>query len=1090
MRYFFFVVALLLPWCTLAQHALPISRTYENQHGELGRSVWGIIQDKRGILYLATDLGVVEYDGVNFRQLDTPPAYGIITDSTGVIYVSCKDEFGQLIYDAHGVVHFKSLFRFDESVYKFEEVNLIISPKKVSAISYRAVLEYDRKKNTGFVYYTEPGRLFSNGFFQHDTTFVSMISHGLYYLHDGKIIQAPYGDQFKLIHEGKMNANLDLNKKQRLVVFGSTLMKYFGKDAPPIPFKLSSNYLEGSFLYSAFAVNDREKVLTTINKGAILFDTSGTVINIYNEQRRLPGTAIPSGLADKSGNIWFTFEFNKAPLVKTEAGHDIKVWNEYVGMKGNVLHISQIAGKTLIGTGLNLYSIEDDDRVISYFSPGSYFVTKWLEYQNKESRSRILGILSGQDVVEYRDGKLKVIYKSRDWSDAIQSKIFSNRLYVIEGERLGYMSHINNSWRYIELTRISHYKSFVEDGEGALWLISEKKDSVARVTPTLNENSKKSPIRFFTLGKEIQEPIGSTFVLDGQPLFVGVKNIFTFDKLTNMFAVWRAARKLKNLLLHATVLQTDTLNDMIHLVSDNKLVSVSKDKLGDTVYITNPYQRFENIGVIVGLSVDGQGNLWVAGNDGVIRYDKTKDRKNYDQEFQCLIRSVVMGEDSVLMAGGLEGYKIGDLKIRLPFNFDKLSISYAAPFFDKEEEMLYSHWLIGRDKHWSEWGKSRVKEYNDLLEGTYTFKVKARNVYGKESTVSEVTFTIKPPWYRTWWIYIAYFLGFVLLITAAWRWRTRSLRTRQRELEQLVAIRTNELVRVNNDLHTSHQQLLDANKELEASQEELRQGNEELGATNEYLKRMQKQLVENEKMASLGQLTAGIAHEINNPINFISGGVQALEEIQREVFDGRDMLAPEEIQERKKEISELIKSINNGVVRTSNIVKSLRTFSSPIESIDERGTVDVRECIQDAITLVRNKVQKANVTLVQNINHRYGAKANASLIAQVLINLLDNAIYALDKVLRERVITITTEETANEIIIKVSDNADGIEQSVLARIFDPFFTTKEVGAGTGLGLWISYSIIEKHAGNILVKSELGKGTEFTISLPIGSPLQI
>ncbi|MBI3220896.1 MAG: GHKL domain-containing protein [Bacteroidetes bacterium] len=1088
MRLLFLVIGILTSLTSFAQ-SLSISRTYNNLGDELGRSVWGITQDKRGVIYLATERGVIEYDGVRFHPLDTPPAFGIISDSSGVIYVSCKDDFGQLVNDAKGVIHYQSLFHFNDPVTKFEEVHLSISANKVAVVSYKAALEYDRKKNTTTVYYPEPDLIFSSSFIQNDTIYTSVVSKGLYYLMNGKVNLAPYGDWFTKFHQGKMNTNLRLKGNERLLVFGPTIIRYAGKDAPPALFHLSTDFLKDSYLYSSFSVNDQEKIITTLNKGAVLFDTSGTVLNTFNDRKLLPGNAIPNGLTDHTGNNWFGFEFIKQPLVKTEAGRDIRLWNEYNGLEGNLLPFIQMNGKIYIATQYNLLEVDAGYNTKESITRSQNFVTQWIAFKNKKSGSRLIAVSSEYSIKEYRNGKMEEIYTNFERVRISQSNVYPNRLYVMESSKFGYLELTDDTWKYHKLAKISNFISFAEDRDGTIWLIAQKKGLLARLEPNQSPGSKKETVRYFTAGREIPEVVHSMLSLNEQLLFISDKAIFQFNKKTNTFEAWRGAgKKLYNLLLHTTLIQKDTVNNMLHLVSNNKVISLTKDQKGDTLFITKPYQRFENIGKINSILVDHQGILWMTGNDGVLCYDRTKDKKNYDAEFQCLIRSVVVGNDSILSAGGLLGYELKNIKPVLPYNFNKLSISYAAPFFDKEEETLYSYFLIGRDQSWSVWEKNSVKEYNDLFEGKYTFQVKAMNIYGKESSISSITFTIQPPWYRTWWMYLSYAIVFGLLSSMVWRWRTQSLRNREKILQKIVQQRTTELVKTNHELQESHRLLVEVNKHLESSEEELKQGNEELSATNEHLMQMQKQLVEKEKMASLGQLTAGIAHEINNPINFISGGVQAMEQLYNELLSDLSKKRPEEIEEMKEEIKNLMGSINNGVFRTSAIIKSLRTFSSPVESIDELGRVDVKECALDALTLLRDKIQRTKIDVQLNFDHTHGTKANASLLTQVFVNLIDNAIYALQKITTDRVIQISTAELTGYLVIKVKDNAGSIPPGVIHRIFEPFYTTKEVGTGTGLGLWICYSIIEKHSGSITVVSNPENGTEFKIMLPIGLPL--
>lgn len=1089
MRLLPFVAGILFSLSAFAQ-SLSLSRTYANAHGELGRSVWAIAQDKRGILYLATERGVIEYDGVQFKPLHTPPAYGIITDASGVLYVSCKDGIGQLVNDAKGVIHYQSLFQFKETVVKFEDVNMAISANKVLAVSYNAAVEYDRKKNKTTVYFPPSNQIFSHGFIRRDTSYTSIIPNGLYYLIDGKSMPAPFGDWFKNYHNGKMNASMPLRGDQRLLVFGSHLFRYSGKDAPPVPFKLSTNYMEESYMYSSLSLNEREKMITTLNNGAVLFDTSGTVLNTFTKRKGLPGNAIPNGWGDQNGNIWLGFEYNKTPLTKTETGNDMRVWNEHSGLKGNLLSSFQLGTSIYINSDFNLYVLEKGDNVKPLFDESDYYyTTNWIEFKTENAPSKLLGVLGELAVAEYKNGKMEIIYTNRDPIHMNQSKRFPNRLYVLEDKKFGYLSHIKNSWKYHEITKMPGAKSFIEDDDGSIWLSFYQKDRIARLSIHALGDSSKETLAYYHVGKEVPDPIRSIIPFQGQLLFLSDSAILQFNQKNNAFETWRGAgKKLYHLMLRSTVLHHDAHNDILYLASGNTITEVAKAKNGDTLYITNPYKRFENIGPIIGILVDRQGLLWVTGLDGVIRYDRSKDRKNYNQEYQCIIRSVVVGDNQLLFGGGLAGYEVRKLPTKLPFNFDKLNITYSAPFYDKEEEILYSHFLVGRDKTWSPWEKIPMKEYNDLREGPYTFQVKALNIYGKESQITAISFTILSPWYRTWWMYLLYVTGTFLFISMIWRWRTQSLRRRERELQELVRVRTVELVKTNEELKENQLNLMDANKRLEASEEELRQGNEELSTTNEHLLQMQKKLVEKEKMASLGQLTAGIAHEINNPINFISGGVQAMEQLYDELANLLSSTPSEEVERMKEEAKNLMTSINNGVFRTSAIIKSLRTFSSPVESLDSSGLVDVAESIQDALILLRDKAQKAHVNVQLSFGHTHGTKANASLLTQVFVNLIDNAIFALRSISTERIIRITTSESDSYLTIKVKDNAGSIPSDMINRIFEPFFTTKEVGAGTGLGLWICYSIIEKHSGSITVVSNPEQGTEFKIILPMGLPL--
>lgn len=286
--------------------------------------------------------------------------------------------------------------------------------------------------------------------------------------------------------------------------------------------------------------------------------------------------------------------------------------------------------------------------------------------------------------------------------------------------------------------------------------------------------------------------------------------------------------------------------------------------------------------------------------------------------------------------------------------------------------------------------------------------------------------------------------------------------------------------------------------------EALQLANNDLNIALSSLKEAQTQLVEKEKMASLGQLTAGIAHEINNPINFVTSNIKPL---KLDIEDLKTLLnmyeqygkqsgdAPslQEIDSFKKqididyiheEISSLLKGIEDGAARTAEIVKGLRTFSRLDES--DVKYVDIHEGLDSTLVLLRNSIPP-EVTVVRDYGDLPKIECYAGKINQVFMNILTNGLNAIKMkdVSGAGTITITTRREANGFVsIGIRDTGIGMPDHVKDKIFDPFFTTKDVGEGTGLGLSIVFSIIEKHHGRIVVESAPGKGAEFIIYLPL------
>jgi signal transduction histidine kinase len=308
------------------------------------------------------------------------------------------------------------------------------------------------------------------------------------------------------------------------------------------------------------------------------------------------------------------------------------------------------------------------------------------------------------------------------------------------------------------------------------------------------------------------------------------------------------------------------------------------------------------------------------------------------------------------------------------------------------------------------------------------------------------------------------------------------------------------IAKENERLITEQNILLES--EVNARTNQLIQTNHDLSATIENLQSAQSKLIETEKMASLGQLTAGIAHEINNPINFVSSNVKPLRLDFLEIFSLLDKykeagekpgkkelfaLANQyknniDVEFLKKEIITLLNGIEEGAKRTTEIVQSLRAFSRTDEKILK--LIDINKAVLSTLILLRSSIPY-NIEVKPLLNELPLLNCYPGKIDQILINLINNGIQAIrakENQVNES-ISIATSDSPEYVVIQITDTGTGMSKEVKQKIFDPFFTTKEVGEGTGLGLSIVFGIIEDHKGKIDVQSEPDKGTTVIISLP-------
>jgi len=499
---------------------------------------------------------------------------------------------------------------------------------------------------------------------------------------------------------------------------------------------------------------------------------------------------------------------------------------------------------------------------------------------------------------------------------------------------------------------------------------------------------------------------------------------------------------------------------------------------------------------------DDEGNLWLGTGRGLSRFSlKDFSFLNYDdkdglQSNQFTIGQIspgpsFKGKDGTLYFGGINGFNAFHPKnlkrnqyippvvisqfalfdkpvaglnveneIRLKYNQNFFSFEFTALDYTNSKKNRYAYKLEGVDKDWIYCGTNRIARYTDVPYGQYVFRVKATNSDGiwNENGVN-ISVVISPPWWRTAVAYIFYSLCFLIGIYFIHRLQKQRVIRKERE-----RIKERELKQA---------------KEIEKAYHEL--------------KTTQQQLIHSEKMASLGELTAGIAHEIQNPLNFVNNFSEVSKELLDEMKEAIEKGDTEDAKEIMNDVIQNLEKINHHGKRADGIVKGMlqhsRTSSGQKEPTDINALCD--EYLRLAYHGLRAKDKSFNAKFETNFDTSID-KVNVvpQEIGRVILNLINNAFYAVSERKKlnepgyEPTVSVSTIKDGDSIKIKVSDNGTGIPQKVLDKIFQPFFTTKPTGQGTGLGLSLSYDIVKAHGGELKVETKEGEGTEFIILLPV------
>ncbi len=571
-------------------------------------------------------------------------------------------------------------------------------------------------------------------------------------------------------------------------------------------------------------------------------------------------------------------------------------------------------------------------------------------------------------------------------------------------------------------------------------------------------------------------------------------------------------------------IKEDTINHRLWFGTNSGLVMLSEK---DLQYNNEDSIHFENFNYTTGyqikdfsfnfsLFVDNNGVVWGGTGDGqLFRFDynkikpvrkpfyvqlqnmavnndnicwnllaKNKKKNNVADSLSILnemvttFGKVLSGTESQQMSDKYHDLKFDSIapfypipqNLVLPYKMNNIRIDFAAIQPGFSNQMKYQYMLKGYDKTWSPLSNRSSAAFGNISEGTYLFMVKAVNPFNVWSEAS-YTFKVLPPWYRTWWAYIVYGLFFLAALLMAGR------RIRQRTIQK--------------EKEKTKERELEHAKEIEKAYHEL--------------KSTQAQLIQSEKMASLGELTAGIAHEIQNPLNFVNNfsevNTELIDELQQEATKGN----LDEVKTIAKDIKENERKINHHGKRAADIVKGMLQHSRI--STGKKEPTDINVLAEEYLRLsfhgLRAKDKTFNATMKTDFDNSIG-KINIipQDMGRVLLNLFNNAFYDVSQKSKELnkdvpgfknleglplydpTVSVTTKKFENHVIITVIDNGHGIPQKIVDKIFQPFFTTKPTGQGTGLGLSLCYDIVKANGGEIKVGTREGEGSDFIIELPI------
>jgi signal transduction histidine kinase/CheY-like chemotaxis protein/uncharacterized protein YigA (DUF484 family) len=576
------------------------------------------------------------------------------------------------------------------------------------------------------------------------------------------------------------------------------LFLYDGKDF--IPFKTEADpYVANTSLYGGLILSNGLIALNTFNDGMVIINKQGKLIQRIDKSVGLQDNSVDYVYEDSRGILWMPL-FNG--IAKFDLHSSLTYYNESMGLPAKtVFSVGFNNGTIYAGTNNGAYLLNKATNHFEKLAGTSGQVNTFL----KNGKDFLLaGAEKG--LLKIDGSKVTPVIPGVNYdfhvTQIMRSKIDSTVLYCDLRSGLAVVRYHPATGKYdIESYAdglFSNVGYFSETPAGDLWIAGDNPGELKLVNP--DRSSGKviiTPNSYKLYNYKQGLPRGNLFMSDyGNKVyfFSSKDSVFNYNEKLDRF-IKDTTSFIKNAIADnadGTATSPVDINGNTWSNFGRGVMVQLKTNDGSVKIVDAPFRELgRNYPVwAITTSTDDNGKpvIWFCGREGIIRYDGDL-KETAGGTFNTIIRGINLNEDSVYYSG----FNLSADKAGFSHDWNSVRFEYAAPFFKKENETLFSTFLEGRDKTWSEWSKQTSREFGNLPAGTYTFKVKAKNIYDVESKEATYTFTVSPPWYATWWAYALYILAGIGVVYAIVRWRTKQLHEKHRELERIVAQRTSEL---------------------------------------------------------------------------------------------------------------------------------------------------------------------------------------------------------------------------------------------------------------------------------------------------------